>query len=447
MTGPKITIVGGGSYSWGPLFVRDLLIAPGLQNARIVLHDNDPQALEAVHELGRKMVAQRGQGSVERTLDPDEALGGADFVILTITTGGLEAMRHDLEIPEKYGVNQSVGDTVGPGGLARALRNIPVVAGLAQKMEQLCPRAWLLNYTNPMTTLCRSVTKTSGIRTVGLCHEWHGVRRWLSAQFNVPEAPFVPRIAGINHLIWLLGLEVAGEDYMPRLHKLAANILATRGQVAGRHEREVRSTIDRGMVKSRLLQLYDALPAAGDRHVAEFFPFFLSDSAGRGQAWGIDRTPIMERYTWRSEAWQVLDRLSKDEDALAAFLAQSSGEAAGEIITALATGGRYAGIMNLPNRGQIANLPGDVVVETLGVVEQGGVRGQPAGDVPPAIQAILQRHIANQELTVEAALTGSRRLALQALLGDALCPPDVNAAERLLEEMLVANRSYLQAFF
>jgi alpha-galactosidase/6-phospho-beta-glucosidase family protein len=447
MTGPKITIVGGGSYSWGPLFVRDLLIAPGLQNARIVLHDIDPQALEAVHELGRKMVAQRGQGSVERTLDLDEALRGADVVILTITTGGLEAMRHDVEIPEKYGVYQSVGDTVGPGGLARALRNIPVVAGLAQKMEQLCPRAWLLNYTNPMTTLCRSVTKTSGIRTIGLCHEWHGVRRRLSAHFSVPETAFVPRIAGINHLIWLLGLEVGGEDYMPRLHKLAADIVAARGQVAGLIEEDARSTIDQGMVKSQLLQIYGALPIAGDRHVAEFFPFFLTDATSRGRAWGIDRTPIAERYTWRDEAWQALDRLGNDEKALAAYLAQSSGEAADEIITALSTGGHYAGIMNLPNTGQIADLPDNVVVETMGVIKNGVARGLPAGDVPPAVQAILQRHIVNQELTVEAALTGSRELALQALLGDALCPPDLDAAKRMLDEMLAANRSYLQAFF
>ena len=217
--------------------------------------------------------------------------------------------------------------------------------------------------------------------------------------------------------------------------------------MTGLIEDNTRSTIDRGMVKSRLLQVYGALPAAGDRHVAEFFPFFLSDAAGRGRAWGIDRTPIAERYTWRNEAWQELDRLGKDEDALATFLARSSGEAAGEIITALATGGRYAGIMNLPNRGQIANLPGDVVVETLGVIEKGVARGLPVGNVPPAIQAILQRHIANQELTVDAALTGSRKLALQALLGDPLCPPDVDAAERMLEEMLAANQSHLQPFF
>ena len=128
-------------------------------------------------------------------------------------------------------------------------------------------------------------------------------------------------------------------------------------------------------------------------------------------------------------------------------LSQASGEAANEIIAALATNGRYAGIMNLPNRGQIAALPAEVVVESLGAIEQGEVHGLPVGDVPPAIEAVLRRHISNQELTVEAALTGSRALALQALLGDPLCPPDIAVAERMLEEMLAANRSYLPQFF
>ena len=173
----------------------------------------------------------------------------------------------------------------------------------------------------------------------------------------------------------------------------------------------------------------------------------MTETTGRGKAWGIDRTPLDERYAWRDEARQKIDRLQADAAALDKFLARASSEAAGEIITALATHGRYAGIMNLPNRGQIAALPAEVVVETLGVIEGGEARGLPVGDVPPAIEAILRRHISNQELTVEAALTGSRALALQALLGDPLCPPDIAAAERMLEEMLAANRSYLPQFF
>jgi alpha-galactosidase len=428
---------------WGPLFVRDLLSAGALRGARIVLHDVDPQALALVHGLGRRMVERLGRGCVEQASDLDEALVGADFVILTITTGGLEAMRHDVEIPQRYGVYQSVGDTVGPGGLLRALRNIPVVVDLAERMERLCPDAWLLNYTNPMTVLCRAVTRTSRIRTIGLCHEWHGVRKKLSAAFGVPPDEWQPRIVGINHLPWLLDLSAGGEDFMPRLHKLAAETLAD----GGLSDDDARSTVDRGMVKSRLLQIYGGLPVAGDRHVAEFFPVFLGEAAGMGRRWGIERTPIEERYAWRGEARREIEHLMGDDAALDQRLAKRSGEAADAIISALATGGRYEGIMNLPNRGQVPNLPPEVVVETLGVVEGGSAAGLPAGAASPAIEAILLRHIANQELTVEAALTGSRTLALQALLGDALCPPDLHAAEQMLGEMFEANRRYLPHFF
>jgi alpha-galactosidase len=154
-----------------------------------------------------------------------------------------------------------------------------------------------------------------------------------------------------------------------------------------------------------------------------------------------------ERYAWRAEAQQEIEHLMADAAALDGWLAAPSGEAADAIITALAAGGRYEGIMNLPNRGQAPNLPPEVVVETLGVIEGGVAAGLPTGDVPPAIEAILLRHIANQELTVEAALAGSHALALQALLGDALCPSDLHAAERMLGEMFEANRRYLPQFF
>jgi alpha-galactosidase/6-phospho-beta-glucosidase family protein len=150
---------------------------------------------------------------------------------------------------------------------------------------------------------------------------------------------------------------------------------------------------------------------------------------------------------WRSQAWEALCRRQEDQEALTRFLAAPSSEAAGEIITALATGGSYAGIMNLPNTGQVPSLPAGAVVETLGEIAAGAVRGFHTGELPAAIAALLQRHVANQELTVAAALEGNRGLVRQALLGDPLCPPDVELAEHMLEEMLAANRSHLPQFF
>jgi alpha-galactosidase/6-phospho-beta-glucosidase family protein len=163
------------------------------------------------------MLSSTVSSKIRKTLSLDEALQGADFVILTISTGALEAMRHDIEIPEKYGIYQSVGDTVGPGGLARALRNIPVVVSIAQRMDEICPNAWLLNYTNPMTTLTRAVNQQSYIKTIGLCHELIGVRNRLAHMLSVSPAQIKTNVAGINHLIWILGMSIDGVDAFPRL--------------------------------------------------------------------------------------------------------------------------------------------------------------------------------------------------------------------------------------
>jgi alpha-galactosidase/6-phospho-beta-glucosidase family protein len=447
MNGVRIALIGGGSYAWGPLFVRDVVCTPELSGSTVVLHDIDPKALDLVYTLGCKMIRHGDRPFVlERTLHLDEALEGVGFVILTITTGGLEAMRHDLEIPERYGVYQSVGDTVGPGGLARALRNIPVVLDLARRMESICPDAWLLNYTNPMTTLCRAVTRETRIRTVGLCHEFLGVRHKLAQIWEVAESDIEAELAGINHLAWVLNLRVHGREAMPQLHELAERILATGGGVLGIEEDGRSSSIDRALIKARLLRVYGALPAAGDRHVAEFFPWFLTEAAGRGQQYGVVRTTVDERYEWRRDDERLLRSLLEEEVPLSRWLQHQSGEAANQIIAALCGHGCYRGPLNLPNEGQIHNLPSGAIVETLGVVEAAGARSFPVRDLPPGVQAVVARHVSNQEMIVEAALRGDRGLALQALFNDPLLQ-EVKGAEGMLDEMLEANRDCLPSFF
>jgi alpha-galactosidase len=184
----RICIVGGGSYNWGPTLLTDLAVTPGIAGT-VVLHDTDPAAAEDLRRLGKTIVAAAGV-ELEVVTSPDlrESLTGADIVVVTITTGGLEATRRDIHVPAMYGIEQTVGDTVGPGGLARALRNIPVMVDLARMMEEVCPDAWLLNLTNPMATLVRAVVETTRIKTVGLCHEVFGVRRAFAAIMGVERA-------------------------------------------------------------------------------------------------------------------------------------------------------------------------------------------------------------------------------------------------------------------
>ncbi len=445
MSAVRIVIIGGGSFGWAPLFIRDLVVTPELAGSTIVLHDIDPEAMDLVYQVGRRVIDTSGNDfHLQQTGSLPEALAGADFVILTITTGGLETMRHDLVIPSRYGIFQSVGDTVGPGGLSRGLRNIPVVVEIAREMERHCPDAWLLNYTNPMTTLTRAVTSETSIKTIGLCHEWLGVRAKLAQLFDVPEAAFQPRIAGINHLIWLLDLWLDGRSLMRDLHELAEQVIAGTLDLDPGDDSPM---ADHGQVKAHLLQLYGALPVAGDRHVAEFFPSFLTEATNFGEVYGVELTSVTDRAVWRADDRARLEAIVMGQTDLRPLLQEQSGEAAHSIITALATNGRYTGIMNLPNAGQIGNLPRDAVVETYGVVDSTGANGLSAGDLPAAIQAVVNRHVSNQELIVEAALTGDRALARQALCNDPLVtlPPEVAVA--MLDDLLSANRDYLPLFF
>ena len=220
MANTKFAFIGGGSLQWGPQLMTDIALTPGLENSHVSLYDLNAELVEMMLHLGQVIGQQTGTGlQVSAETDRKRALEGADFVIFCIAQGGLAAMQADIEIPWRHGIAQPVGDTIGPGGISRALRHIPVVVEVAQEMESLCPDAWLLNLTDPMTTICRAVTKTTRIRAIGLCHEMHGVKRSLATLLNVDYAAIQVRAAGVNHLPWILHMDIDGENGFDLLHR------------------------------------------------------------------------------------------------------------------------------------------------------------------------------------------------------------------------------------
>jgi alpha-galactosidase len=437
-------VIGGGSYTWGPTFLRDIFATPELKGAAIVLQDIAQDRVDLVYALGRKMIQDfHLDFHLEKTLSLDEALQGADFIILTITTGGLESMRPDLEIPARYGIRQSVGDTTGPGGLSRALRNIPVAAEIGRKVMEICPNALFLNYTNPMTVLTRTLAM-QGVKVVGLCHEWISVRENLAKIFCTAPENITAQIAGVNHLIWVTDLYADGKRVFDKLTAITEQILS--GKIKVDHE-DTSVFADHAKVKSTLFQLYGALPAAGDRHIAEFFPHFINESTGWGADYDLRLTSVEDRYEMESEAKRLIEAALQGDVPLAPFMADVSTEAANKIIRAVICGEKYVGIMNLPNVGQVANLPHDAIVETYGVIDATGAHATAFGDTPAGVQNILQKHISNQELTVQAALNGSREIALQVLLNDPLSNRlTISQAKQMLEELLEANKQHLPKF-
>lgn len=443
---PKITIIGGGSYNWTPTIINDILLTPGLDGSRIVLEDIAPAPLATIHRLGQKMVEEkRSNCTLSSTTSEAEALKDADFVIVTISTGGFETMAKDLEIPLKYGVNQTVGDTVGPGGLARALRSIPVMVEIAKNMERLCPRARLINYTNPMSTLCLAISQTTNIKTIGLCHELQGVLYIVRSMLKLPErAEMEVGVAGVNHFIWLLSLRIDGRDGFSMLREWMKNPTPFQVQDEDVKEMFAPSMIDRAKLKLELFEKYGYLPAAGDRHIAEFFDRYLKDIGQAEQKYGIKPTSMKERAgTWFEAVKAYAHGMLEETFPLPS---QKSSESISEILAALA--GRESPrteIVNLPNKGQIKNLPRGAVVETLARVSADKVEPLGLLHLPQEVCDLVLPHAENQFRVVRAALEGDRAAAREFLRHDPLSR-NCTDPDGMLDELLKVHAKYLPRF-
>ena len=440
----KLVLVGGGSPAWGPTVLQSILSNDYLDGCQVVLHDVDPQALERNLALAHKFAALAGR-RVTFSQTPDQALAleGADYVVVTISTGGLEAMRVDLEVPQRYGLFQTVGDTVGPGGLSRALRNIPVFVHLARAMERHCPQAWMINCSNPLSALTRVVAKETAIRVVGLCHGVRAVGRnfadFLGADFN--GCAYVN--TGIDHCAWFTDFVVEGRSAQARLEEAGLEAwLALPPQ-----EAEQDSTFGAlyalrcGLALGRRL---GALPAIGDRHMVEFLPDFLQ-GLDRVEHFGLKRTSIEDRQQGQVRARQRIDRLLAGEETVdfSDRVRFHNDDVAGWI-AALDGGPPVEDNLNVPNIGQIPQLPPGAVVETRGVLDATGFRPL-ASPMPPAIEAVVRPHVLRQELTVEAGLEGNFGKALAALQSDPLAG-HLDRVEDMLGQLMAGTKKWLPQF-
>ncbi|MGZ6899281.1 MAG: family 4 glycosyl hydrolase [Acidimicrobiia bacterium] len=454
---PRIAIVGGGSYQWVPKLIVDVANTPSLVESEIVLHDIDPAPLPRMAQWVEHVADRRGIPlTVRTTTDRREALAGADHVVVTISTGGFASMRHDLEIPRRYGIAQSVGDTVGPGGITRALRNIPVFLAIAADMAELCPDAWLLNITNPMTTICRAVTRETGIRAIGLCHELTILQFFLMLLLDADFGALELEVTGVNHLPIVTRCTVGGADGFELLRALLADPARASERLAmdvpdglgftkpspGPHW--TRGDLIAGnRLKFELFRRFGALPAAGDRHLAEFFPGVLTEASHWGGRWGVHLTTIAERERHQGQHLEALERMF----AAAEISRMPSGELVAATIDSLRGGTVRHLPLNIPNAGQCPDLAEAAVVESICTVDAGGVRGRDRAVAPPVFAEQLRRIVAAQELTVEAGVTGSRDAVLAAMLADPLAGRiDFDQLTRMTDEMLDATAAWLPQF-
>ncbi len=453
---PRIVIIGGASLQWVPKLFLDIVNTPSLTESEIVLQDINPEPLPAMEDFVRHVTGLKGAGiTVRSTTDRHDALEGADYVVVCISTGAFDSMRHDLEIPERHGIKQSVGDTVGPGGIMRALRNIPVLVDIARDMENICPDAWMLNITNPMTTLCRAVTRETSVKTVGLCHEVTGAQFTLSQILDVDFRSFDFEVVGVNHLPIITKLYVDGDDAMDRLREklsdpekladepiyLPDEIKRELGDVASEFTK--RDLVTSNQVKFALFDRFGVLPGAGDRHLVEFFPGFLTEESGWGKRWNVHLTSIADREVWVDRYKAEFAKLSE----MTEVPNMPSGEMVAPMIDSFLRNKPRHLPLNLPNAGQCPDLPSEVVVESMVTASGDGLAGRDHGHAPPMLTEALRRIVASQEMTVEAAISGDRDSAVNAMLLDPLAGRiDFDHVAQMTDEMLAATSRWLPQF-
>jgi alpha-galactosidase len=433
---PNITILGAGSTMFARQLMTDILQIEGLDEGCFALVDIDPGRLELAHQLAERLVTQSGKRwSVRASTERLDLLAGSDFIINSIEVAGLANVRHDFDIPMKYGINQCIGDTIGPGGIFKALRTGPAWLDILHDAEQLCPLAWVLNYTNPMSILTLAAYLGSTMRTVGLCHSVQGTSKQLASYLNVPYDELDWRCAGINHNAWFTELSYQGQDMYPRLHELS-------------HIPEI---YERDPIRFEIMRYFGAFVTESSGHFSEYVPYFRK------------RPELIERYcrtgylgetgfyannwpTWREENDANLRAMLEGTQALPFIRSHEYGSS---IIEAIVMNRPTVIYGNVCNTGLIDNLQYDGCVEVACLVDKSGVQPCHFGPLPEQLAALNRSHMAVHTLMCESLLSRNKEAARYALLLDPLSAAVCSPAEisTLFDEMWEAERVYLEKGF
>ncbi len=429
----KVTIIGAGSVVFARTVIRDILSFEALRDSDLSLMDIDAERLELIASHTKRLVGQEGlPAKVEHTTDRRKALDGADIVVVTIQVGGLPAFKLDIDIPLKHGVDQCVGDTLGPGGVFRGLRTIPVMLAIARDCEELCPDAYILNYSNPMAMNCWALNEASPIKTIGLCHGVQGTASHLANYIGAPMEEVDYWTAGINHMAWFLRFERKGEDAYPLV----------------RERLQKEGPPDKDRVRFEVFRQVGHFMTESSGHFSEYIPYFrrrkdLMEKYMRGGFGGETGAYYKICASRLDSHLQQLSREARGEEKLA--FGQRSEEYVSNIVNALVTGERYRFNGNVRNSSLITNLPEGCCAEVPCYVDKTGVHPAHVGNLPPVCAALNRTNVNVQELAVKAALEKDREAAFHAVMLDPLTAACLEPAEvrKMVDEMFEAERKWL----
>lgn len=454
-----LTVIGGGSVMWMTSLMRDVYMVDEIEGGEIRLVDPHKEHVEAVKDMLIAFNKLRNKDyKVSVVEDRKRALEGADFVMCTMSPGSLDAFSNDLEIPIKYGIRQPVSMTVGPCGISAALRTVPVAYEIVEDMEEVCPGAWMLNVTNPMSTVTRAMNMAAKkCKVIGMCHEFHAFPLFLEYMLGIkkpggmdlleflyswlPEEGFNYTVAGLNHFIWLTKAVYKGQDMLPEIRKYCDGHFEFDKSII----RNVHPFSNRCAVKFALCRQFGYLPLAGDRHLVEFYPSLCNIRNGYAMRYNVQKTTVDLRRSLKVLQLDYVRKVARGEEVVSW---EPSGEEMVAIIHAIVTNGKVTSIVNAPNHGQISNMPEERVVETFAEISADGIKPKPSGELPFSIASLCRLHSDVHELTVKAALEGSRQLFIEALsLDPSSGCADFSELPALADELLEANREYLPRFF
>ena len=427
MTTPKIAFIGAGSVVFTQGLLADLLAFPELRSAHIALHDIDVERLATAQAAAARIADALGAApTVTADTDRRKALADADFVINIVQIGMGEATRTDFEVPARYGVRQTIGDTLGIGGIFRALRTFPFLEELGRDIAEVCPQAWLLNYTNPMAMNVQYLTQATGLtRVVGLCHSVYWTMRDLADLVKVPYEEISYHAAGVNHQAWVLRFEHQGRSLYPKLDELIAS------------EAQLRRRVRVDMY--RRLGYY---PTETSEHSSEYVPWYLHHGSEVERL----RLPIGEYLKIVDENVATYE---KTRDALAAgtpLAVEGTMEYAPQIIHSMVTGTPRTVYGNVPNRALIDNLPAHGVVEVPCLVDSLGVQPTRVGSLPPQLAALNRTYLSTNDLVVRAAIENEPRHIRHAAMTDPATAAALPVEDiwRLCDDMVTAHGDLLQ---
>ncbi|MGB9877871.1 MAG: alpha-glucosidase/alpha-galactosidase [bacterium] len=429
----KVVVIGAGSASFGLSTLRDFFQSPLMKEAELVLCDINEEKLNLMTKLAHLLNDASGlNAKITSTTDYKSSLDNADFVITSVEKRRMECWKKDWEIPQRFGVKQVLGENGGPGGMFHAFRTIPILLDVAKSMEEKCPNAWLINFSNPLHCNMLAIYRQSKIKAIGLCHGLRGILYQLSDVMGVPFESLSAIAGGFNHFTWILELRFKENDMdaYPLLKEKLSNLP---------HPPQPLSYL--------LFQKLGLYPSPGDNHIGEYLPNSLVEECypwekTRDTFWRFNFEGDKER---REKLNSLINKIVSGEEKPDALLQQRSGERAIDIIEAIVEDKRELEIaVNIPNKGFVENLS-DGIVEVPAIVGRNGPEGMNIGRLPRAIASLCQRQMDIQELIVESAVLGSRKLAIQAMLIDPVIP-NARTAELVFDALYEAHKDLLPVF-